>query len=48
LTLAHCAAADKPGATSKYSTKMVEDGEPVPKGGGRYSVGRPYSINGRT
>jgi rare lipoprotein A len=48
LVLAHCSAADKLGATSKYSAKIVEDGEPVPKGGGRYSVGKPYNINGRT
>jgi rare lipoprotein A len=51
LTLAHCTAADKLGTNSKvsqYSQKMVEDGEAVPKGGGRYSVGKPYSINGRT
>jgi rare lipoprotein A len=48
MLLAHCSTADKFVANSKYSAKMVEDGEPVPKGGGRYSVGRPYSINGRT
>jgi len=27
---------------------VVEDGEPVPKGGGSYKVGKPYNINGRT
>ena len=27
---------------------MVEEGEPVPKGGGTYKVGKPYSVNGRT
>ena len=48
LALAHCSTADKLGANSKYSAKMVEDGEPVPKGGGSYSVGQPYSINGQT
>src|SRR4029450_13443772 len=32
----------------KYSPRVVEEGEPVPKGGGVYRVGRPYSINGRT
>ncbi len=32
---------------SKYSRRVIEEGEPVPKGGGYYSVGRPYSINGR-
>ncbi len=45
LVLAHCSAGNK---DSKYSAKVVEDGEPVPKGGGNYKVGKPYSINGRT
>ena len=40
LVLAHC--------SGPYSQRVVEDGEPVPKGGGRYSVGKPYNINGRT
>ncbi len=44
LALAHCSFAEK----SKYSAKVVEDGEPVPKGGGSYRVGKPYNINGRT
>src|SRR5438105_6821320 len=48
LVLAHCSAANKLDSSSRYSPKMIEDGEPVPKGGGRYSVGRSYSINGRT
>ena len=48
LVLAHCSAANKLDSSSKYSPKMIEDGEPVPKGGGRYSVGQPYNINGRT
>jgi rare lipoprotein A len=34
--------------TSKYSPRVVEEGEPVPKGGGKYSVGKPYQVNGRT
>ena len=33
---------------ANYSQRVVEDGEPVPKGGGTYRVGRPYNINGRT
>ena len=45
LALAHCSAGNK---DSRYSAKVVEDGEPVPKGGGSYKVGKPYSINGRT
>jgi rare lipoprotein A len=27
---------------------VVADGEPVPKGGGSYRLGKPYNINGRT
>jgi peptidoglycan lytic transglycosylase len=47
LALAHCSA---PFARkdSNYSQRVVEDGEPVPKGGGSYRVGRPYNIRGRT
>lgn len=29
------------------SPRVVEDGQPVPRGGGRYLVGRPYTIAGR-
>jgi rare lipoprotein A len=35
---------------SKYghaSRKVVADGEPVPRGGGQYLVGRPYTVAGR-
>jgi rare lipoprotein A len=42
LALAHCSAG------SKYSERVVADGEPVPKGGGAYRTGKPYNINGRT
>jgi rare lipoprotein A len=49
LMLAHCSGSDLFGhKDSKYSPRVVEEGEPVPKGGGRYSVGKPYRINGRT
>ena len=37
-------------AQSKYgraSRKVVADGEPVPRGGGQYLVGRPYTVAGR-
>ena len=37
-------------AQSKYgraSRKVVVDGEPVPRGGGQYLVGRPYTVAGR-
>src|SRR5215210_7590611 len=30
------------------SPRVVEEGEPVPKGGGRELVGRPYQVAGRT
>jgi peptidoglycan lytic transglycosylase len=43
--LANCAGSNP--RNSNYSPKVVADGEPVPKGGGSYKVGQPYSINGR-
>ena len=56
LALAGCSQA--PGKKSKEffssaiygaaSPKVVEDGEDVPKGGGRYLVGKPYTVAGRT
>jgi rare lipoprotein A len=47
LALAHCSVADKFGKDSKHSPKVIEDGEPVPKGGGAYRVGKPYMVAGR-
>ncbi len=39
-------------SNSKYgvssSPRLVALGEPVPKGGGKYRVGKPYTIGGRT
>jgi rare lipoprotein A len=32
----------------KASARVVADGEPVPRGGGQYLVGHPYTIAGRT
>lgn len=32
----------------RASPRVVADGEPVPKGGGSYLVGKPYAIAGRT
>jgi rare lipoprotein A len=32
----------------RASPRVVEDGEPVPRGGGQYLVGRPYTVAGRT
>jgi peptidoglycan lytic transglycosylase len=43
--LAHCSG---PFSSKEYSPRVVEEGEPVPKGGGAYRVGKPYNINGRT
>jgi rare lipoprotein A len=47
LALAHCSG-PLTGKESKYSKRVVEEGEAVPKGGGTYRVGKPYRINGRT
>src|SRR5690606_21561311 len=30
------------------SPRVVELGQPVPKGGGTYRVGKPYTVGGRT
>lgn len=30
------------------SPRVVAEGQPVPKGGGRYQVGKPYTVGGRT
>ena len=32
----------------RASSKVVADGQPVPKGGGQYLVGRPYRVAGHT
>ncbi|MFN3656313.1 MAG: septal ring lytic transglycosylase RlpA family protein [Pseudolabrys sp.] len=49
FTLANCSATSK--VDPKYgvaaSPRVVEPGEPVPKGGGVYRVGKPYTIAGR-
>ena len=48
LGLAHCARSN---VNSRYgvsaSARLVEPGEPVPKGGGVYRVGQPYVVGGR-
>ena len=33
---------------TRYSKRIVEDGEPIPRGGGTYKIGQPYQLNGRT
>jgi rare lipoprotein A len=45
LALAHCSG---PFMSKEHSPRVVEEGEPVPKGGGAYKLGKPYAINGRT
>jgi rare lipoprotein A len=51
LTLANCANQQTSRIDPKYGTsasaRVVEAGEPVPKGGGVYRVGKPYTIGGR-
>jgi rare lipoprotein A len=52
LALANCAGgglASKidPRYGTSASARVVEPGEPVPKGGGVYRVGKPYTIGGR-
>lgn len=48
LLLAHCSSSN---IDSRYgvaaSPRVVEPGEPVPKGGGTYRVGSPYVVGGR-
>ena len=58
LVAANCAsnapqrAASGPQVDPRYgvapSPRVIAEGEPVPKGGGRYMVGKPYTIGGRT
>ena len=49
LLLANCAAGTGQRAkNTNYSPKVVADGEPVPRGGGTFKLGNPYTINGRT
>jgi rare lipoprotein A len=48
LALAHCSSSN---IDSSYgvapSPRVVDPGEPVPKGGGTYRVGQPYVVGGR-
>src|SRR4051812_7068853 len=48
LTLANCASKLDPRYGVSASPRVVADGEPVPKGGGTYRVGKPYVVAGRT
>lgn len=53
LVLAHCG---NEGGLNRYNSKLgvsssprvVADGQAVPKGGGVYRVGRPYTVGGKT
>jgi peptidoglycan lytic transglycosylase len=53
LALANCASSGKfasrvdPRYGVSSSPRVVEYGEPVPKGGGTYRVGKPYTVAGR-
>jgi rare lipoprotein A len=52
LTAANCSSNVRGGIDPKYgvapSPKVIADGQPVPKGGGRQMVGKPYTVAGRT
>lgn len=54
LTVANCSSTrtTRRGADAKYgvkpSPKVIPDGEPIPKGGGRAMVGKPYVVGGQT
>src|SRR5271165_4112245 len=50
-TVQHYAHGHEYFSQAKYghaSPKVVADGEPVPKGGGQYLVGHPYTVAGQT
>lgn len=52
LSLANCANSKFGNIDPKYgvaaSQRVIEPGQPVPKGGGVYRVGKPYVVAGRT
>jgi rare lipoprotein A len=54
VVLANCSSSDKlsrrldPRYGVASSPRVVEPGEPVPKGGGTYRVGKPYMVAGQT
>ena len=45
---AACLAACAADRNTKYSRRVIQDGEEVPKGGGTYKLGQPYRQNGQT
>ncbi|WP_210482935.1 septal ring lytic transglycosylase RlpA family protein [Microvirga antarctica] len=52
LMAANCSSNMQGGIDPKYgvapSPRVVRDGDPVPKGGGREQLGKPYTVAGRT
>ncbi len=52
LALAHCSNGNVAKVDPRYgvksSARVVAHGQPVPKGGGVYKVGKPYTVAGRT
>jgi len=53
LALANCSGGNMAGRVDpRYgvaaSARVVEPGQPVPKGGGVYRIGKPYEVGGRT
>jgi rare lipoprotein A len=50
LLLANCAAGPTGDRikNTNYSPRVVDEGEPVPRGGGTFKLGKPYTINGKT
>ncbi|WP_454916380.1 septal ring lytic transglycosylase RlpA family protein [Xanthobacter sediminis] len=54
LSMAGCSAVDSVGSKLdptygvEVSPRVVAEGQPVPKGGGRYKVGKPYQVAGKT
>lgn len=52
LAMAGCSAVETSKLDPTYgvevSPRVVADGQPVPKGGGRYKVGKPYQVAGKT
>lgn len=46
--MAGCSASPFGANSSRFSRRVIDDGEPIPKGGGVYKVGQAYSQNGHT
>src|SRR5271154_7511529 len=48
ILLTNCSGNVDPRYGVSPSARVVDDGQPVPKGGGVYRVGSPYVVAGRT